>query len=41
LEVPEGNAMSSFFTGSILNSHMPKIFYFAIMDCEKETHMTY
>jgi hypothetical protein len=34
LEVPEGNAMSDLFMGSLLNSHSPKIFYFVIMDCE-------
>jgi predicted AlkP superfamily phosphohydrolase/phosphomutase len=41
LEVPEDKKPSDYTIGTIVNSITPKIFYFVIMDCDQNTHMTY
>jgi Rhodopsin-like GPCR transmembrane domain len=41
LSVPADAQWSEFVTESFINSHLPRIYYFAAMDCDHVTHMVY
>lgn len=39
--VPDNAQWGEFVTGAFINTHLPRIYYFAVMDCEHITHMAY